>query len=187
MGMGKNTKTLLGANARKTILAGVNKVYEPVAKTFGPKGKNALIPRTMNRGPRNTNDGVSVSENVILKNPHEKLVADFFKEGAMKNKWLVGDGTTTTTIIGGHLVNAILKKLPDNDTPELGKSKSDDDVMAIGSGGPYALAAARALIRYSDLSATEIAREAMKIASGICIYTNDNITIEELDTLNSKL
>lgn len=131
MGMGKNTKTLLGANARKTILAGVNKVYEPVAKTFGPKGKNALIPRTMNRGPRNTNDGVSVSENVILKNPHEKLVADFFKEGAMKNKWLVGDGTTTTTIIGGHLVNAILKKLPDNDTPELGKSKSDDDVMAM--------------------------------------------------------
>lgn len=59
--------------------------------------------------------------------------------------------------------------------------ESDDDVMAIGSGGPYALAAARALIRYSDLSATEIAREAMKIASGICIYTNDNITIEELD------
>ena len=61
--------------------------------------------------------------------------------------------------------------------------ESDDDVMAIGSGGPYALAAARALIRYSDLSATEIAREAMKIASDICIYTNDKITIEELDVL----
>lgn len=59
--------------------------------------------------------------------------------------------------------------------------ESDDDVMAIGSGGPYALAAARALIRHSDLTATEIAREAMKIASGICIYTNNNITVEELD------
>lgn len=59
--------------------------------------------------------------------------------------------------------------------------ESDDDVMAIGSGGPYALAAARALIRHSALTATEIAREAMKIASGICIYTNNNITVEELD------
>lgn len=64
--------------------------------------------------------------------------------------------------------------------------ESDDNVMAIGSGGPYALAAARALVRYSDLSATEIAREAMKIASGICIYTNDNVTIEEMDTLEEE-
>lgn len=59
--------------------------------------------------------------------------------------------------------------------------ESDDDVMAIGTGGPYALAAARALVRFSDLDATEIARQAMKIASEICIYTNDRITIEELD------
>jgi ATP-dependent HslUV protease, peptidase subunit HslV len=59
--------------------------------------------------------------------------------------------------------------------------ESDDDVMAIGSGGAFAQAAARALVRHSNLSATEIAREAMKIASEICIYTNDHITIEEID------
>ncbi|NLA40895.1 MAG: ATP-dependent protease subunit HslV [Smithella sp.] len=59
--------------------------------------------------------------------------------------------------------------------------ESDDDVMAIGSGGAFAQAAARALVRHSDLSATEIAREAMKIASEICIYTNDRITLEEID------
>ena len=58
--------------------------------------------------------------------------------------------------------------------------ESDDEVMAIGSGGPYALAAARAMIKCSDLSAAEIAEEALKIAAGICIYTNNNITIEEL-------
>jgi ATP-dependent HslUV protease subunit HslV len=62
--------------------------------------------------------------------------------------------------------------------------ESDDEVMAIGSGGPYALAAARALVRFSDLSATEIAVESVKIASEICIYTNNNITVEELDTNN---
>lgn len=56
----------------------------------------------------------------------------------------------------------------------------DDGVVAIGSGSPYATSAARALMRHTDLSAREIAEEAMKIAAEICIYTNSNITIEEL-------
>ncbi|MGQ9824260.1 MAG: ATP-dependent protease subunit HslV [Desulfotomaculales bacterium] len=57
----------------------------------------------------------------------------------------------------------------------------DDGVAAIGSGGPYALAAARALIRHTGLPAAEIVREALSIAAGICVYTNDQITVEELD------
>ncbi len=61
--------------------------------------------------------------------------------------------------------------------------ESDDDVMAIGSGAPYALAAARALVRHSALTATEIAEEAVRIAAEICIYTNDRITSEELDAV----
>ncbi|HHV08115.1 MAG TPA: ATP-dependent protease subunit HslV [Firmicutes bacterium] len=56
----------------------------------------------------------------------------------------------------------------------------DDDVAAIGSGGPYALAAARALMRNTGLTAAEIAAEALSIAAGICVYTNDQITVEEL-------
>ncbi len=59
--------------------------------------------------------------------------------------------------------------------------ESDDDVMAIGSGGPFAQSAARALVRHTDLSATEIAKESMKIAAEICIYTNDHIIVEELE------
>lgn len=55
----------------------------------------------------------------------------------------------------------------------------DDGVAAIGSGGPYALAAARALIRNTDLPASEVARQALLIASEICVYTNDNIIVEE--------
>lgn len=54
----------------------------------------------------------------------------------------------------------------------------DDGVLAIGSGGPYALAAARALLRHSPLSAEEIVREALDIAAGICVYTNREIVIE---------
>jgi ATP-dependent HslUV protease, peptidase subunit HslV len=53
----------------------------------------------------------------------------------------------------------------------------DEDVVAIGSGGGYALAAAKALLRHSDLNAAEIARTSMEIAASICIYTNDQITV----------
>lgn len=56
----------------------------------------------------------------------------------------------------------------------------DDGVAAIGSGGAYALAAARSLVRHTSLSAREIAEESLRIASEICIYTNANITVESL-------
>jgi ATP-dependent HslUV protease, peptidase subunit HslV len=56
----------------------------------------------------------------------------------------------------------------------------DDGTAAIGSGGPYAQAAAKALIAHTDLSALDIVKEAMRIASEICIFTNDRIVIEEL-------
>ena len=56
----------------------------------------------------------------------------------------------------------------------------DDGIIAIGSGGPYALAAARALIAHTDLSAKDVALEAMRISSGICVYTNSEVTVEEL-------
>jgi len=56
----------------------------------------------------------------------------------------------------------------------------DDDIAAIGSGGPYALASARALMSNTKLTAKKIIEESMKIASEICVYTNSNISIEEL-------
>ena len=56
----------------------------------------------------------------------------------------------------------------------------DDGVLAIGSGGNYALAAARALMQNTDLSAREIAEKALHIAASICVYTNDNVIVEEV-------
>lgn len=56
----------------------------------------------------------------------------------------------------------------------------DDGIAAIGSGGNYALAAARALVKHTDLSASELVKEAMLIAASICVYTNENILVEEL-------
>ena len=76
---------------------------------------------------------------------------------------LVADDKTSLVISGGGEV-----------------LEPDDGVVAIGSGGAYALAAARALVRKTEMSAREIVIEAMKIASEICIYTNDNLIIEEI-------
>jgi len=56
----------------------------------------------------------------------------------------------------------------------------DDGIVGVGSGGPYAMAAARALVRHTTLDAPTLALEAMKVAAQICIYTNDSITVESL-------
>ena len=56
----------------------------------------------------------------------------------------------------------------------------DDGLIGIGSGGPFALAAARALVAHADLDAKAIVTDAMRIAAGICVYTNDHVTIETL-------
>ncbi len=58
----------------------------------------------------------------------------------------------------------------------------DDGLISIGSGGPFALAAARALIDRDDMDAEAIARQALEIAADICIYTNNNLVVESLDT-----
>jgi len=56
----------------------------------------------------------------------------------------------------------------------------DDGVLAVGSGGPYALAAARALLRHTAMPARQIAEESLRLAGEICVYTNDQVTVEEL-------
>lgn len=63
---------------------------------------------------------------------------------------------------------------------ELMQPDDDEPVLAIGSGANYALAAARALMRHTSMSASEVVREAMRIAGEICIFTNDRLTLEEL-------
>lgn len=100
----KNTKTLMGEQARVKIVEGVRAIYEPVRRTLGPHGRSALIYRTHNRGSRITDDGVTVAEVQEPKDPHTRLVADTFKEMCKRTVEKVGDGTTTTAVIGGKLI-----------------------------------------------------------------------------------
>jgi len=115
--MSDSTSVLIGSKARKKILAGVNKVYEAIKPTLGPAGKSALLPRTFNRGSRHVDDGYFIAENVRPKDKFERLSADSFKESIKKTNELVGDGTTTTGIIGGHLINKVFREMDDADVP----------------------------------------------------------------------
>jgi len=95
-----------------------------------------------------------------------ELAKDWRTDKMMRNleALLVVSDTSSTLVIGGN-----------GDVIE-----PDDGIVSIGSGGPYALAAARALARNTDLSARQIAEAAMQIAGEICIYSNSNLVIEEL-------
>jgi chaperonin GroEL len=114
------TVTLTGGEARRKVRAGVKKVLDSVKLTLGPEGKNALLPRTYNRGPRITNDGFTVIENVRqVKDPHERLVAESFAEGSKRTNELAGDGTTGTSVIAGNLFFDVINQLPDKDVPSV--------------------------------------------------------------------
>ncbi len=110
----RTTKTLMGKKAHEALRLGVNAIYEPVRVTFGPEGRNALLYRTMNRGNRITNDGVTVAECQEPDNIHVRMVAQTFKEACKRTAEKVGDGTTGTAIIGGHLFNELYPLLTES-------------------------------------------------------------------------
>jgi chaperonin GroEL len=153
---GDITSVLTGAEARKKVRSGVNQVFNAVKLTLGPEGQNAILPRTFNRGPRLTNDGVTVSENIKPKDEHERLAADFFKEGSKKTNEMVGDGTTGTAVVAGTLMNNIFDIL------------DADSTLAAGiSDGPPKVKGARAIRKEmkdaKELVIAEIKKQAKPI------------------------
>lgn len=109
--MNKPTKTLLDEKARNAVKKGVLAIYEPVRRTLGPAGRNALLYRTYNRGSRITNDGVTISEVIQPKNEFEALAATTFKEAARLTNQKTGDATTTTVVVGGYLYLDAFRRL----------------------------------------------------------------------------
>lgn len=114
--MAKTTKVLLDDKARAAVQRGVSAIYEPVRRTLGPAGRNALLYRTFNRGSRITNDGVTVSEVIEPKDEFEALAATTFKESAKLTNQKAGDGTTTTIVIGGRLFADVATKRKETGT-----------------------------------------------------------------------
>src|SRR5437868_3543661 len=84
--------------ARQKLLAGVSKLARAVSSTLGPRGRNAVLDKGWG-SPNITKDGVTVAEEVELKDPYENMGAQLVKEAASKTSDVAGDGTTTSTVL----------------------------------------------------------------------------------------
>ncbi|MHC4869656.1 MAG: TCP-1/cpn60 chaperonin family protein, partial [Planctomycetota bacterium] len=96
--------------ARKSLLAGVEKLASAVKSTLGPRGRNALLDKSWG-GPNVTKDGVTVAEEIELRNKVENIGARLVREAASKTSDDAGDGTTTATVLAEALFKAGLKRV----------------------------------------------------------------------------
>src|SRR3989338_6020702 len=99
-----------GADARKKLLDGVNKLSDAVATTLGPKGRNVALDKKWG-APSVVHDGVTVAKEIELEDTFENMGAQLVKEAASKTADVAGDGTTTATVLAQSLVQEGLKMI----------------------------------------------------------------------------
>ena len=99
----------LGPDARKQLVAGIDKLADAVVATLGPNGRNVVIAN--NGVPQSTKDGVTVAKNVSLEDPIEELGVQMVKQAAINTANSAGDGTTTSTLLAREMVKAGLSHL----------------------------------------------------------------------------
>src|SRR6201989_1891916 len=92
-----------GADARDLLLAGGDKLADAVRPTLGPKGRNAILEKVTG-SPVVTNDGVTIAREIFLKDQFENMGAQLVKEAAIKTNDIVGDGTTTATVLAQAMI-----------------------------------------------------------------------------------
>ncbi len=113
-----------GEDARSLLLAGVDKLAEAVKSTLGPKGRNVILEK-ITGSPVITNDGVTIAREIHLKNQFENMGAQLVKEAAIKTNDIVGDGTTTATVIAQGIVREGMKAIGAGANPVLVKRGID--------------------------------------------------------------
>jgi chaperonin GroEL len=117
-----------GADARGLLLAGVDKLAEAVKSTLGPKGRNVILEK-ITGSPVVTNDGVTIAREIHLKDQFENMGAQLVKEAAIKTNDVVGDGTTTATVLAQAIVREGMAAIGDGANPVLVKRGID---LAVG-------------------------------------------------------
>jgi chaperonin GroEL len=117
-----------GAEARALLLAGVDQLAEAVKSTLGPKGRNAILEK-ITGSPVVTNDGVTIAREIHLRDQFENMGAQLVKEAAIKTNDIVGDGTTTATVIAQAIIQEGVRAIGDGANPVLVKRGID---MAVG-------------------------------------------------------
>ncbi len=117
-----------GADARAQLLAGVDKLAEAVKSTLGPKGRNVILEK-ITGSPVVTNDGVTIAREIHLPDQFENMGAQLVKEAAIKTNDIVGDGTTTATVIAHAIIREGMKAIGQGGNPVLVKRGID---LAVG-------------------------------------------------------
>jgi len=117
-----------GEEARNLLMAGVDQLAEAVKSTLGPKGRNVILEK-ITGSPVVTNDGVTIAREIHLKNQFENMGAQLVKEAAIKTNDIVGDGTTTATVIAQAIVREGMKAIKSGGNPVLVKRGID---IAVG-------------------------------------------------------
>ena len=137
-----------GAEARALLLAGVDQLAEAVKSTLGPKGRNVILEKITGT-PVVTNDGVTIAREIYLKNQFENMGAQLVKEAAIKTNDVVGDGTTTATVLAQAIVREGMRAIDAGANPVLVKRGID---LAIGRLVEYLLIVAHPVSTEEDFS-----------------------------------
>jgi chaperonin GroEL len=119
-----------GPEARDLLLSGVDKLAEAVKSTLGPKGRNVIIEK-ITGSPVVTNDGVTIAREIHLKNQFENMGAQLVKEAAIKTNDVVGDGTTTATVLAQAIIREGMKAIGGGGNPVLIKRGIDKAVALL--------------------------------------------------------
>src|ERR1700753_1011182 len=110
--------------ARDLLMAGVGQLAEAVKSTLGPKGRNVILEK-ITGSPVVTNDGVTIAREIHLADPFANMGAQLVKEAAIKTNDIVGDGTTTATVIAHAIIREGMKAIGEGGNPVLVKRGVD--------------------------------------------------------------
>ena len=178
-----------GAEARKTLEAGVNKLADTVSVTLGPKGRNVVLDKSFG-APLITNDGVTIAKEIELEDAFENMGAQLVKEVATKTNDVAGDGTTTATVLAQAMVNAGMKNLAAGANPIIlrkGMRKATDVAVEAIAKMSSKVKGKEHIARVAAISAGDdevgqLVADAMEKVSGDGV-----ITIEESKTMLTEL
>ncbi len=178
-----------GAEARKALEAGVNKLADTVRVTIGPKGRNVVLAKSFGT-PLITNDGVTIAKEITLEDAFEDMGAQIVKEVATKTNDVAGDGTTTATVLAQAMINEGMKNLAAGANPIVlrkGMKKACDVAVEAISGMSQTISGKDQIARVASISAGddsvgEMVAEAMEKVS-----KDGVITIEESKTMMTEL
>ena len=178
-----------GAEARRALEEGVNKLADTVTETIGPKGRNVVLDKSFG-APLITNDGVTIAKEIELEDRFENMGAQLIKEVASKTNDVAGDGTTTATVLAQAMVHEGMKNLEAGANPIIlrkGMKKATDVAVEAIAKMSSKVKDKDQIAKVAAISAGD-AEVGQMVADAMEKVSNDGvITIEESKTMKTEL